>query len=80
MERWLRETEGFEGFVLLAGEEKVLGLSFWESRETAEHHSHARSQFRERILSIAGVQIESVDDFDVVFARLGPGWRSAVGS
>lgn len=80
MERWLRETEGFEGFVLLAGEENVLGLSFWESRETAEHHGHARSQFRERILSIAGVQIESVDDYDVVFARLGAGWRSAVES
>jgi heme-degrading monooxygenase HmoA len=80
MERWLRETEGFQGFVLLAGEEKVLGLSFWESRETAEHHSHSRSQFRERILSIAGVQIEGVDDYDVVFARLGAGWRSALES
>jgi hypothetical protein len=80
MERWLRETEGFEGFMLLVGEAKVLGLSFWESRETAEHHSFARSQFRERILSIAGVRIEGVDDYEVVFARLGPGWRSALES
>jgi hypothetical protein len=77
MDRWLRETDGFEGFLLLAGEGKAMGLAFWESRETAEHHRVARTQFRERILAIAGVRIEEVVDYDVVFARLGPGWRSA---
>jgi hypothetical protein len=76
---WLRETDGFEGFLLLAGEGKAIGLSFWASREVAERHRFARTQFRERILSIAGVRIEEVVDYEVVFARLGPGWESALG-
>ena len=80
MERWLRETEGFEGLILVAGEGKVLGLAFWESRETAERHQVARTQFRERMLSVAGVRIEAVVDYDVVFARLGPGWDSFIAS
>jgi hypothetical protein len=78
MDRWLRETDGFEGLLLLVGEGKALGLAFWESRETAEHHGVARAQFRDRILSLAGVRIEQVADYEVVFARLGAGWRSAL--
>ena len=78
-ERWLRDTDGFEGFLLLAtggqgGRFGVLG-----EREVAERHNHARSQFRERMLSIAGVQIEEVVDYDVAFARFGPGLLSAAG-
>ena len=77
MERWLRDTDGFEGFLLLATEGKAVGLAFWASREVAERHNHARSQFRERMLSIAGVQIEDVVDYDVAFARFGPGLLAA---
>ena len=80
MARWLRDTDGFEGFLLLAGEEKAVGLALWASREVAERHNHARSQFRERMLSIAGVQIEDVSDYEVAFARLGPGLRAVAGS
>ena len=80
MARWLRDTDGFEGFLLLAGEEKAVGLAFWASREVAERHNHARSQFRERMLSIAGVQIEDVSDYEVAFARLGPRLRAVAGS
>ena len=79
MARWLRDTDGFEGFLLLAGEEKAVGLAFWASRDVAERHNHARSQFRERMLSIAGVQIEDVSDYEVAFARLGPGLRAVAG-
>ena len=71
MDRWLREAEGFEGFLLLASETKAVGLAFWASREVAERNNHARTQFRERILSIAGAQIEDVVDYEVAFARLG---------
>ena len=78
MERWLRDTEGFEGFILLAREGRALGLAFWESREAAERHNLARSQFRERMLSIAGVQIEEVVDYDVAFARLGQGFADSL--
>ena len=77
MERWLREAKGFEGFLMLAGEEKAIGLAFWASRELAERHRVARTQFRERMLSIAGVRIEGVADYDVVFARFRPGLLAA---
>jgi hypothetical protein len=79
MDRWLRDTEGFEGFILLAAEGKAVGLAFWASREVAERHNHARSQFRERMLSIAGVRIEEVVDYEVAFARFGPGLMAAAG-
>ena len=79
MERWLREIEGFQGFVMLAGEERAIGLSFWESADIAERHRLARTQFRERMLSIAGVRIEDVEDYEVVFARLGAGFVDAAG-
>ena len=73
MDRWLRDADGFEGFLLLEGETKAVGIAFWASREVAERNNHARTQFRERILSIAGAQIEDVVDYEVAFARLGPG-------
>jgi hypothetical protein len=77
MERWLRETEGFEGFLMLTGEQKAIGLAFWASREEAERHNLARTQFRERILSVAGARIEEVVDYEVAFARFGPGLVAA---
>jgi hypothetical protein len=80
MERWLRETDGFQGLLMLAEEGKAVGLAFWDSRETAERHRVARTQFRERMLSIAGVRIEQVVDYEVVFARLGRGWDSFIAS
>jgi hypothetical protein len=80
MERWLRETEGFEGFLMLAGDQKAVGLTFWANREIAQQHRHARTQFRERILSIAGVRIEDVVDYEVAFARFGPGLVAAGGA
>ena len=72
MVRWLRDIDGFEGFLMLSQEGRTLGLSFWESREAAERHRVARTQFRERMLSIADVQIEESSDFEVTFADLGP--------
>jgi heme-degrading monooxygenase HmoA len=78
MERWLRETEGYEGFMLLAGDERALGLVFWESREVAERHAEARKQFRERMLGIAGVTIEDVVGYEVVYASLGPRLTSGI--
>ena len=80
MERWLRELDGFEGLVLLGGEGRAVGLAFWESREVAERHAAVRTQFRERMLAIAGVRIEEVVDYEVVFARFGAALTSAAGS
>ena len=72
MVRWLRDIDGFEGFLMLSQEGRTLGLSFWESREAAERHRVARAQFRERMLSVADVEVEESTDFEVTFAELGP--------
>jgi hypothetical protein len=71
MMRWLRETEGFEGLLFLSREGTTLSLSFWESREVAERHLVSRMQFRDRISSAAGVQVEETVDYEVMFADVG---------
>src|SRR5213078_255615 len=38
MVRWLRDIEGYRGFLMLSREGTTLGLSFWETREMAERH------------------------------------------
>jgi hypothetical protein len=72
MMRWLRETEGFEGFLMLSREGTTLGLTFWENRTIAERHRVARMEFLERMTSVANVEIEEIVDYDVTFAELGP--------
>jgi hypothetical protein len=72
MERWLRDVEGFEGFLMLSREGTSVGVTFWESREAAERQLPLRRQFVERVLSVAGVEIEEIVDYDVTFARLAP--------
>jgi hypothetical protein len=72
MMRWLRDIDGFDGFLMLTQEGKAVGLSFWESAEVATRHRAARMQFIERMTSIAGVELEGTVDFEVAFAALGP--------
>jgi hypothetical protein len=79
LDRWLRDADGFVGFMMITRASKAIGLAFWESREAAERHRVARSQFRERILSIAGVRIEEILDYDVAFARFRAGAIGGVG-
>lgn len=77
MMTWLRDIEGFEGFLMLSREGTTVGMSFWESREAAERHRIVRMQFIERISSVAGVEIEEMVDYELTFAELG---SLAVGS
>jgi hypothetical protein len=72
MHGWLREIDGFEGFVVMSRPGTTIGLSFWESREIAESHRAVRVQFIERMANVVGVTIEEITDFDVTFAELGP--------
>lgn len=71
MLRWLREIEGFEGLLMLSRPGSTLGLTFWQSRETAERHRQARMAFLERMTSVADVEVEEVLDYEVTFASLG---------
>jgi hypothetical protein len=72
MTSWLRDIDGFEGFLMLSREGSTMGLTFWESRDVAERHRVARMNFIERMTSVAGVEIEPIVDYEVTFAELGP--------
>jgi hypothetical protein len=76
VERWLRDLDGFQGFLLPANEEQALEITFWASREVAEHCASMRSTFRERVLSLPRVPIADVVDYDVAFARFARFWRA----
>lgn len=70
MLRWLRDLEGFVGSMMLSRTGTTLGVSFWESAEVAERHRVARTEFRERISAVAGVEIEDVEEYEVTFAHV----------
>jgi hypothetical protein len=70
MHRWLRDFEGFLGFLVVAREGTALGLTFWESSEIAERYRTSRDEFRQRMIGVAGVEIEEVVDYDLMFAEL----------
>jgi hypothetical protein len=72
MQGWLRQIEGFEGFVMLSRPGTTIGLAFWESREIAEAHRVVRTEFIERMAAVVGVTVEDITDYDVAFAELGP--------
>ena len=72
MVRWLRDIDGFEGFLMLSREGTTVGMGFWESREAAERQRVLRTQFIERISSVVGVEIEEMVEYEVMFAELGP--------
>jgi len=71
MHRWLRGLEGFEGFLMLSREGTTLGLTFWKSAEIAERYRATRDEFRQRMTSVVGVQIEEVVDYELTFGQLG---------
>ena len=68
MHRWLADIEGYHGFLMLTDEGTAIGLTFWESRDVAEHHRTVRMQFIERMTGVAGVEVQEISGYDVAFA------------
>ena len=66
---WLHGVEGFDGMVMIHKPGTTIGLTFWGDREVAERALPLRMQFLERIASVADVQIDRIEAFDVVVAR-----------
>jgi hypothetical protein len=69
MTGWLRGVEGFDGMLMLYKPGTTIGLTFWESGDVAERARPLRMQFLERIASVADVEIDRVEAFDVFVAR-----------
>ena len=72
MTGWLRGVEGFAGMLMLYRPGTTIGLTFWEDREVAERAVSLRMQFLERIASVADVEIDRIETFDVTVARPAP--------
>jgi hypothetical protein len=68
MHRWLADIEGYHGFVMLTEQGTAIGMTFWESRDVAEHHRAVRMQFIERMTGVAGVEVQEISGYDVAFA------------
>lgn len=71
MHGWLRDIEGYEGMLMMAHEKETIGITFWRTREDAERNSALRLEFLERMISVAGVEMEERIDLDVRFSQLG---------
>ena len=71
MMRWFRESDGFEGLVFLSRAGTTLALSFWANQDVADRQRASRMQFRDRISSAAGVEVEGTEDYELMFADLG---------
>lgn len=67
---WLRQIEGFEGLLMIARDDTVIGFTFWRSEEIAERHRAARMEFIGRLTSVVKVEIEETVGYDVTFASL----------
>ena len=70
MYRWFRDVEGFEGFLMLSREGTTLSMTFWQNSEVAEKSRMTRESFRDRITAVAGVEVEDVEDYRLMFGRL----------
>jgi hypothetical protein len=69
---WLSEIEGWQGLLMLCDEATGVTqvISLWESKELADHHEHARLQFRDRITATVDVQVQETVGYEVGFAQL----------
>lgn len=79
MVRWLRDIDGFEGMLMVSREGESIGLVFWASKDVALRNQTIRQQFRERMLSVAGVKLEESVDYEVTYASLGERLRDVSG-
>jgi hypothetical protein len=70
MYRWFRDIEGFQGFLMLSREGTTLAMTFWQTSDVADRSRTTREEFRDRIVAVAGVQIEEVEDFRLMFGQL----------
>ena len=80
MDRWLRDADGFEGFLLLTGRER---RSDWPSGRAVRSPSATTTRGRSSASGCSrspDVQIEEVVDYEVAFARFGPGLIAAAGA
>ena len=73
---WLEDAMGFRGALALLSGERALGITFWDSQETAAVVDEALVRFREEVAGAIGTTSLTLETYDVALAvglALGPG-------
>ena len=65
---WLRQFDGYKGLLVFADAEQGTAgfMTLWETREAAERSARSRTEVRQRLIETAGVELQSVDFFELV--------------
>lgn len=68
MLEWLRQFDGYKGLLVLGDPESGAAriMTFWDSRESADRSARSRTQVRESMVEAAGVELESVELYEVM--------------
>jgi hypothetical protein len=65
---WVRQFDGYRGMIILADPENGVArfTTFWDDEEALRRSEHGRAQVREQMAKTAGVEIESVQAYNVL--------------
>jgi hypothetical protein len=65
---WVRQFDGYRGIVVLSDGDngKAHFLTFWEDEHALQKSEFGRAQVREQMAKTAGVEIESVQAYNVI--------------
>jgi hypothetical protein len=65
---WLREFDGYKGFIVLADEAGGMArfMTFWEDLHALERSASGRKEVREQLAKTAGATIESSQPYTVL--------------
>ena len=68
MVEWLRQFDGYKGLLVFADPESGSAriMTLWDTREAADRSARGRKQVRESMVEAAGVDLESVELYELV--------------
>ncbi len=75
---WLREFDGYRGLLMLGDPESGRSriVSFWDSLEALDRSDKSRHEVREKMVSAAGAEIESVHRYELFLGQNFPTGRA----
>ena len=68
---WLRDASGFRGWIVLLDREhaRSLGITFWATEQNAVDAPSSGSILRENVAASVGVQMHSLDIYELALAE-----------
>jgi hypothetical protein len=63
---WVQQFDGYRGIVVMSNGGRAHFLTFWEDERALQKSEFGRTQVREQMAKTAGVEIESVQAYNVI--------------